>query len=697
MFLHSRRVSVWLVSFLMVLVIYFFYNRLNRTPVITTNNAAPKAVQPPQDYDGNNITGKVGQVGVGAAKNVRYTKLNAQKQVAAEFGFEELLHQDGNEWEIEKPVYTIYGKQYKSTLTGDKATVTVETSSGEVSPKQGQLTGNVMIRIWPTRQGSFSPTTVYLDDISFAGDKSLFSTDGFVEIDSNEVQLKGTGLEVVFNGDDQQLEHLKIAKLEKLRLKQPAAQNPADKTPQNNKADNTNKTTGSTGHEYKCLLDRNVVVDTPQERLMADIVSISNFIMSAGGGGKEEDAGHKAEDAGQKTGDGKQNTEQAGRDVDIKCDGGILVVPMESAEEMKTADTQQMTGDEWKKAEEKRNGRTLLCSRQFDYNASTNQAITTGPTQLIFDINSRAQQPATETKTAQESQTVTIVSQKEARFEPASNRAAFSGDCKCTVSKKLPDALQQYIVTAENIEAVLKSRTGNAAEMPDIVRLIAKGGEVRLAGIKKTGSTPSASSPQADQRLLSGVEMKCAQMDYNTTSGDFFATGPGLIKMDNSQTDESQKGLGRFSLRRRCYAFLRNFDSLQFAGHNGHLTADAGDGSMLVDYFPLGDPNSPAVKTAGKPDKISITASHVEADISETPQGRTELAGFTATRAVTYTDKNVDVAGDKFVYDVNDGIIDILGDKNKPLFFNGAIFDAVQYDVKNDKWKTNIKGPGAIR
>ncbi|MGD0077381.1 MAG: hypothetical protein ABSB91_02005 [Sedimentisphaerales bacterium] len=691
----------------MVLVLYFVYNRVNRTPAITTDSAVPAGTQQAAEaYDANTITGKVGNVGVGTAKNVRYTKLNPQKQVEREFGFEELLHQDGNEWEIEKPYYTIYGKQFKGTISGDKARVTVETSGGQVAPKEGMLSGNVTVRIWPTKKGSFSDAVIYLDDISFAGDRSLFSTEGMVEIDSNEVQLKGTGLEIIFNGDDQRLEHLKIAKLENLRLKRWSKQtSPASGASQEDKVGGESKTASRAGKEYKCVLDRNVVIDTAQERLLADVVSISNFLMSGDTGGKEEDTGQRTDDGNlpaEAKAEAGQNMQEAAGDVTITCDGGILIVPMDSAKtedrgpdfaqgatpgRQRTEDGTQNAG--WK-SEGRKDGRTMLCSREINYNAATGEAIATGPTQLIFDVNSRTQEPAALGKPAQGQETVTIVSQKQARFQPQLNRAAFEGDCKCTVTQKLPDSDRVYIITAENLEAVLKNKGGDGSATPDIERLIAKGGEVRLASTRK-----------ANERLLSGVEMKCVQMDYNTVSRDFSAEGPGLIKVDNSQTDEPQKGLGRFSLRRKCYAFLRNFDSLQFEGQSGHLTADAAGGSMLVDYFPVSDSNSaPAKNTqeqANSKDKVSITASHVEADISETPQGRTELNAFTATGAVTYADKDVDVAGSVFAYDVNNGMINIRGDKTRPLLFNGAIFDTVQYDLKNEKWRTKIKGPGAIR
>ena len=212
----------------------------------------------------------------------------------------------------------------------------------------------------------------------------------------------------------------------------------------------------------------------------------------------------------------------------------------------------------------------------------------------------------------------------------------------------------------------------------DVNRMIATGPDTHLASTKKTGG-----------RLLTGMELKCASVNYDTTDGNFFAAGPGLIKVDNSQTDEPQDKLGRFSLRRKCYALLRNFDSLAYAGESKHLTADKKTGSLLVDYFPL-------VEGRGN-EKVSITASHIEADIAEIPTGRMELRDMLAKGAVTYEDKDTQVIGSDFIYDANTAMIDIHGDKVHPCNFNGAILDAVRYDTKSGKWNTHLKGPGAIR
>jgi hypothetical protein len=276
-----------------------------------------------------------------------------------------------------------------------------------------------------------------------------------------------------------------------------------------------------------------------------------------------------------------------------------------------------------------------------------------------------------------------ITAQKQAKFEPASNKVVFEGDCRCTVSQIQGDATRQYIVLSDKLEVGLRRAGGDKGATPmesglNVGRLVATGGEVHLASTKKAG-----------QRLLEGIEMKCVRMDYNAVDGNFVATGPGLIKLDNSQTDEPQAKLSRISLRRKCYAFLRNFDSLEFFSGSNRLVADSRDGSLLVDYFPIIE--------GGKEDKIAVTASHVEADILETAQGHREMKGLVAKDAVTYEDKDNQFAGSEFIYDANDGIINVRGNKSQPCLFNGAIVDTVRYDLKNGRVNTRIKGPGAIR
>jgi lipopolysaccharide export system protein LptA len=709
MFFHSRRLNVWLVSFLTVLVVYFIYNRLSRTPSITTSDLGQSAESIMDACDSNGKVGMVGDVGVGLVTNVRYTTLNAQKQIEREFGFEKLLHQDGNNWEIEKPYLMVYRRSFKCEIKGERARVEVETAGGRVIPKEGLLTGNVTIRIWPQRKGGADESVMYLDDIVFVGDKSQFSSAGAVEFVSNNVRLTGTGMELVYNGEAERLEFLKITKLRSLhvkRLPQDSAVSGGTAV-ENEPAASTgpvgqDKMAGRPGQNYRCVFDGNVVIESPRERLMADVVALNDIFVRSRAedqAGVEETASgdEKIAESNSIVGGRRSTVSSAGDtagDVTVSCDGSIFIAPMDS-----------VTGQQWLKGRHisaavdveqttaaPMSGKTTLRGGRIDYSVATGEAVAMGPSQVTFsagrltaDVNDRRKAAGTGPAA------VVITAQKQAKFEPASNKVIFEGDCNCTVSQIQGDATRQYIVLGDKLEIGLRREGGDKGATTmgsglDVERLVATGREVHLASTKKAGST---SSPQAFQHLLEGVEMKCVRMDYNTVDGNFVATGPGLIKLDNSQTDEPQGKLSRISLRRKCYAFLRNFDSLEFFNASNRLVADRKGGSLSVDYLPILD--------GGKEDKVAVTASHVEADILETALGRRELKDFVAKGAVTYEDKDNQFAGSEVIYDTNEGILNFRGTKSRPCLFNGAIVDTVRYDLKTGRAQTRIKGPGAMR
>ncbi len=690
MFLHSRRFSIWLVSFLVVLVVYLIYNRISRTPPIQMGGLNRSGGIIVDACDSNGQVGMVGDVGVGAVRNVRYTMLDDQKQVVGEFGFAELLHQDGNDWEIERPYYTIYRRGFKCEFKGDRARVVVETAGNRVTPKEGKLIGNVTIRIWPKRAGGLGEGVIYLDDIVFVGDKSLFSTDGFVEYVSDDARLVGKGMELVYDSVGERLEFLKIKKLESLHIKRWSRGTVfAGSSPRGEAAGRmevtsepvpAEKGTGKSEQGYKCVLDTNVVIETSQERLVTQVLSINDIFV----GGKLEDEpvstrrqaevgpGGQAVESSTSSVFGVQDVtsvETAG-DVVINCDGSVLILPMDSTMELNQPLPAPTEAQQPKTTVD---AKTTFYGRRIDYNTSTGVAVATGASKITFDVNDTKQSAGIgPTK-------VTITSQRQAKFEPVSNKVSFEGDCRCTVTQKEGDANRQYIVLADKLDVDLSQKQGDEDGASLVIkRFVATGNVVHLASTKKMG-----------QRLLGGVELKCTRIDYDAIEDKFIATGPGLIKMDNSQTDEPQKGLGRFSLRRKCYAFLRNFDLLEFGGGGKHLVAYSKDGSMLADFIPIAERD--------KENKVAVTASRVEADIIETADGRTELGSLVAKGAVTYEDKDIQCAGGEFVYDADGPAISIRGDKSRPCIFNGAIVDSAWRDPKKGKWRTRLKGPGAIK
>ncbi|MBN2019614.1 MAG: hypothetical protein JW749_05255 [Sedimentisphaerales bacterium] len=696
MFLNTRRFSVWLVSFLVVMVVYLIYNRMSRTPRITVSPSR-QGVNLISDACGPQAgVGRVGQVGIETVKNVRYTKLDANKQVVGEFGFEELLHQDGNDWEIEEPYYTMYRRGFTCTIRGDRARVTVETSGGRVTPRQGLLTGNVTVLIRPKSKEGLGDAIIYFDDIFFVGETSLFSTTGMVEFVSQDVRLTGTGMELIYDGVAERLDLLKVNRLENLSIKRWSRGMVSGTTPSAGvEAGRNEKKTEKAGNRYRCMLENNVVIETFRERLLAEIVSINNIFMA--GGSQDDSAGQTAGEISDGTSPGGPGTamtrsavggpetsvvEKEG-DVAISCEGGVIITPMDSAlnREIKTVEA-----DCGETAGRRKDDKAALCAGRIDYDAETGVVVAPGLSQIVFDtVDANRFDKLT---TGQEKPaTVAITSRKEMRFEPALNQVFFEGDCRCTVTQPEVNAVRQYFVLADKLEVGLSQKeNAKAGTSLDVDRLVALGGDVRLASTKKIG-----------ERLLTGTELKCARMDYNVADRDFLATGPGLIKVDNSQTDEPQGKLARLSLRRKCYAFLRNFDTLGFNGSVNHLIADSNDGSLLMDYFPLAEAGPASSPQDGAEEKVAVTASRVEADIFETPGGRMELGALTATGAVTYEDKDLQFAGSELVFDVNNGELFVRGDKSRPALFNGAVVPGIQYNLRTGKVNTRITGPGAIK
>jgi hypothetical protein len=520
-------------------------------------------------------------------------------------------------------------------------------------------------------------------------------------------------MKLVFGGDAGQIELLKLEKLQSLHIKRQKGRTApgADggQGPQGERAGKPlRQAQGRRGGFYKCVLDSNVVIETAGERLLGDVVTITDIFIA--GAEPNESAEVSTSDQNQPKESTRtivqEDANLAAGDIAISCDGSVVISPMDSVGAQKTegpasplATPRQagletvVRGGPASPSTRAEAGKTMFRGQKITYSVATGEAIAEGRSQIIFDVNGKYSAGASDGGSMPA--TVSIKAQRRAVFSPESNEIIFEGDCRGTISQPIRlsalspttiiegrqadgNAIQQYIVLGDKLEIDLKQKEGSVGRSsPDIERLVATGDVVHLASTKKIG-----------ERLLSGVELKCARLDYLADDGNWIATGPGLIKVDNSQTDEPQKGLGRFSLRRKCYAFLRQFDELKFDGQLNHLTADRSGGSMLVDYFPL---------TESGADNVAVTASHVEADILETAGGRMEVSAFVARGAVTYEDKDKQFAGNIFIYDSYSGIINVYGDKSRPCLFNGAIVDTVQYDLKTNKANTKIKAPGAIK
>lgn len=275
-----------------------------------------------------------------------------------------------------------------------------------------------------------------------------------------------------------------------------------------------------------------------------------------------------------------------------------------------------------------------------------------------------------------------ITAQEQARFSAASNQVIFEGNCLCTMLREYPYYRQEYTLAAPRLTIDLPEDTNDRspALTSGIKHLRADGGIVRLRTLKTT-----------ETKSLGGIELECGKFDYDPGQGLFVATGPGIIQINNSKITGSGAGAGKFSLRKPCYAFLREFETLNYSLRENRIVADAGSERLLIDYFPVVD---------GKyGQQIQAEAGHVVALLTETAQGQTELATMTATGGITYLDeenKN-EFIGSELFYDHGKSLIKIKGDALQPCYLNGALVDGIKYDLKTGKVEAEVAAPGALQ
>jgi len=721
-----RKFLIWLGSLGAAVLAYFIITGIGQTPQIdiyTPNEPADFIADTGLDRDRKSAA-VVGDVGVEAVEKARYLEFNKQKQIEREFGFEKLLHEQGRLWEIEKPFMNIYKPTFKCLLTADNGKVRVETVVGRPSPKDATLTGNVVVHIMPESDSKISESFIYLDDLVYVSDRSQFSTTGPVEFVSKDARMLGRGLEMVYNGATERLEYLRIVDLHSLHLKQAPGPAPASaqQVPVDAPAAGTakpaqqpEKQTVSQDSQkplptqkqpvpYTAVFNKNVVIDSTEQIIFADRLCINNIFLSSSTEQVPEmrsQPARKSETAGSETSQlsspaaqssvpveaaAPAEPNQSQTDIVVTCDNGIVVTPADLPETMRNALEAGFApaGIEHSKtpAAENYEGRTKFIAEKIDYCAVTDNIIAPGASELTFYTMDTAEDG---TRT---SVPVKITARKTVLFESKLNQAVFEGDCVCTMTRRDPNVLRLYTLTAPKLLANISS--SQASEVKGIggnmEHLTATGGMVRLAMVK----TAPQQYPDAGQpKILGGVELKCSRFDFDNAQQMFVAAGPGVLKVDNSNVSEPQRGSGKFSLRRRCYAFVRDFDTLKYFSRTNEILADAASQQIILDYIPVGDD--------GSDEQIRATAGHIKANLVEIAAGQTDLATLYADGGVTYREGNTEFVGGRLFYDHDRSLMTVNADQLQPCYLNGAAVDAIEYNLKTGKIKTKVVAPGPMR
>jgi hypothetical protein len=455
------------------------------------------------------------------------------------------------------------------------------------------------------------------------------------------------------------------------------------------------------GAYYKCVFRKNVIIDCPEQLIFADEVSINNILWSKGPEKKYEnrDTGgtDKMETAVEVTeesvssprGEPNESSEQF-VDIVVTCDDGIAVVPMDSSIMSQSAATE---GKGLKSFNDEK-GRPTFVAQKIDYCVITEDTVASGPSELTFyanDVMGTEGKPRLPERGGgkQPGVPVKVTAQKKAEFLPVSNQVVFEGNVLCTMLRENVDFQQKYTLSSPKLTVDLsKSReaslTGDKQSRADIKHLTASGEVVQLDTSKWAG-----------EKLLGFTKLKCLKFDYDAGQQMFLATGSGVIAVDNSKIAEPEKEVGRFSLQRPCYAVVRNFDTLKYLKEANLIIADAGAEQILIDYFP--------VIKGQQGQQTSATSNHIEAVLYETASGQNELSTLSAKGGITYEEerakkgKTIQFVGSEMFYDGSKSMITAWGDELQPCFLNGVLAPGIEYNLKTDRIKTKIAGPGMLQ
>ncbi len=697
MVFSSRKFKVWLTTIGVVFVVYLFYSQMNETPQTDIGTGTESADVAKKFTDSNEI-GMVGDIGVGTVEVAEFVTLNQDKEIDRKWGFKKLLHKEGSQWELEEPYMDIFRNSFKCRITADRGNVQMETAVGKPTPKDAALVGNVVIHIVPKGSGSVQETFIYLDDIIFISERSQFSTAGPVKLVSDNVQMFGRGLEIVYNDNLDRLELLRIIKLEVLRVRQSPPKTSLLPSTETKTDSDTAVVSGLQPDKpaepaavkvYSCMFSKNVVVDAPEQLVAADAIVINNIIFSDKPKQESEktvavsNAGTKTDDVPALASNEPNKLPEQLVDIVITCDDGIYVVPRESPRVKTSLGTDAETIIEKAADFNDTKARTTFFAQRidYDYDEPVGNVTASGWSQLTFHPNDVMGSGGTTVP-------VKISAHKEAKFLPALNQVIFEGDSLCTMLREEENIKQKYTLSSPKLTVDLsRDRSkGSSGSVPAIKHVNAGGGVVKLATVKTA------------EELLGGIELKCLKFDFDTNDRTFVATGPGIIKVDNSRIPETKRRVGKFGLRKQCYALVDGFDTLTYFIDSDYVIANSETQGIHIGYIPV---------VKGKEEQVvKATASHVEARLIKAPTGQSELSTLSATGGITYEEelyqkknqrKTIQFVGSGFCYDANENMIYAWGSGSQPCFLNGALVDGIKYNLKSGRIKAEIVGPGMLQ
>jgi hypothetical protein len=704
MTLDLRRLFIGLAVLAGLLGVYLLYTRVSGSPPIDVHMAEPSSGR--EAADAGRIA-EMPEAGV-FAKRTTLRHTNDDNEVDREFGFEDLLYRENDQAEVTYPFMKLYLPSFRCDVTADRGSVQVKTAYNQPVPDDAFFEGNVVIHIIPDEPNDLAESFIYLDHVAFIADQSLLSSSGPVTFVSRAARLSGTGIELIYDSARQRLELFRIVALDSLRLRRDQFQ-PDSLSTDREARDVVAETLarGSAGPAdavrdaadavppdedvYACVFRKNVTITTPEQTVEArEWLAINNILWS---GPREPEADTKAPadpnlpEAVPVPGPDALDTTPSQHlafdaipeefyDIIVTCDAGFVVAPMGSGR--LSADSGD--AEEGSSASELPIGETepsvdrqRATARRIDVDVAASNTTFVGPVEMAFTLDPNE---LTGGEAVGEPMPVIVTAKEAVRFVAASNQILFDGGCRATARRTEPNATTDFELTAPAFTLELvDTNDGVGLDSLAIRRFAAGGGQATLLIHRRAGA-----------ELVGWTEIVAARLDYDAEREFFTAYGPGMVVVHNARAPAGPLDPNALSLDRPCYAFLREFDTLVYSASSNQIVAVAEPHRLLLDYIPIVD--------GEYGDAIHANAGFIELALTETDDGRLELASVTASRGVQYEDPKDQFRGDILFYDHTTSVVTVEGNEARPCYFNGRPVDHIEMNIETRRVKAELAGPG---
>ena len=710
-----RKFVIGLVVLGVLLVLYVGYVRLSGTG--PSGLAARKPLSIPQVDALEEPKGQGGRIGDTEIIDVNRTRLFHRDQNGRpdrEFGFEVILHKQGDRWQFTNPYMTLFLPKVRCDVTADTGEVQVQTVFGQLIPNDALFRGNVLIHIVPPKPNDPRECLIYLDDVTFVAEKSLFSSTGPVRFVSRSAVLEGVGMELIYDSVRSQLDLFRIVALKSLRLRSAdVALFSGDKDrakaerrgPPGQTAAAAQGTAGAEPVRYECILRRDATLETPERIVIAlDLLAITDipWARSAEEGPTADLAsGESSEPNTAETPTPEPLDTTASRqiafglmppesfDIVVTCKGGLVVAPAGASGRYPDLNGTAQPVEGVPPSLDLQSRRQQAIAQRIEYNATTGDATFVGPVQMTasLDPNSLAG-PGSELAAAQsspgESVPMTITARDAVRYLSASNRVVFDGNCVAYAEKKDPNVTHAFTLSAptfaldlgEDVNApAVKKAAGRAITLK---RFSTAGGQASLAVRRRAGGL-----------LLGWTKVLASQLEYEAASKLFTARGEGELQLNNAQITQRHTDPNAFGFNQPCYALLSGFDELVFASDTNRIVVAAKSQPMPIGYIPVIDGKY------GQP--IRGDAGHLDLTLRRTDAGRMEIASLVASGGVSYVDQTRQFVGSTLTYDGEKSLVRVVGDETQPCRLNNALVDYIEMDIATGAGKTQLRAPSTIQ